>query len=227
MSVRLVDFVPGNNKPGIEEVQRRIDNDCMMGCTPDVAALRYAGPQKVFLWDDTQDMMRWNKLNLDLPKDIKTVGFQAWTQHELMPMMKRGGSCQYKALLPLGPSWRSQIKAHEVGSFMSMQTAPIKGKVVSMSLKGITNLDRYYVNGLIFDRIKMPIVTLERSTQKVESCWMYVNKLTSIAKYDPHEQKYMLGSYFDPIPFEKQGGKWDYPDTVFYLDDRTKEVSTA
>ena len=184
----------------------------MAGCTPDLPRLRFQGPQQVFLWDQMQNLEHWAKMRLAIPKDIMTTQFNARTQQEFVPALRASGSARFEAFLPMG-DWRNQLEPYEAGALFSMGKAAIKGKVVSVGVKGMQAFDEYYVNGMIFDRIKLPISSPRHGGgEYVQSCWVYVNKLASIAKYDPHANNYKFGTYFDPVPFNKVAGEWVFPD---------------
>lgn len=231
MPIALLDFKPHlavtEEKP-MRTVWSRIEDDAQYGSTPDLPKLRYAGPQHVFLWDHTKEATFWDRCDdIDYPNDIRCELYEGYTQNNLLPFRN---ICNfqgtYKTYLPLAPTWPSQMRAVDVGAFTSVTPKPLAGKIVSCSLRAIRFFDNYYCNGLVFDRVKMPIRHSMNST--VSSAWVYVNKLSSVFKYDPHEQKYKSSFDIDPVPLpcEAIGDVqcFKYSSTIMYQTERELAV---
>lgn len=206
MSVKLLDFVPPPSTASQAPVPANVDGitrvkgDSLYTCTPDMPRLRFAGPQYVFLWDDLTNMNGWHKMGLDRPKDVRVDLFLAFTQKEYMPMKNLlAGRDQARCYLPLDKSWPNKVRGVEVESFKSLTPKKIAGKLVSCGLKAMMAFDQYYCNTVLFDRVKLPIENPSKKT--VHSAWVYVNRLSQICKFDPHEMEYRFGSNQDMIPF--------------------------
>ncbi len=211
MSVSLLDFdpTPLNTELPPPDVKEMVRQDSWYNCTPDMTTLRYAGPQYVFLWDELQNVERWSLHLLDQPEDIRCDLFIAFTKDSWLPFKNLlGQKDQARSHLILDNKWPRKVRDVDAGAFTSLTPKPVSGKLVSCSLKAIRTFDLHYCNTVLFDRIKMPIVNPARGN--VVQAWVYVNKLSQVCKYDPHEMKYKFDSTQDMVPFP-----------VSYLHDRS------
>lgn len=84
------------------------------------------------------------------------------------------------------------------------------GRLVSMSLEGIRQLDAFYGNTASHTRQLVPIRKSRSENGDVVMAWCYFTNISTISKYDPHDKVYKLASGITPkrIPtLDIYGGK--------------------
>lgn len=199
--MKLLEFKPDTQeKPQGLSALDMVSDDMKYGLTPDMPVLRFSGPQRVFVWDECRDLAMWHSMKLSTTEDIMTDVYQAYTKFKFLPFSNESGSKhEYKHFLPIEKEWYKKVDGAGPTHLATYPPRSVYGKIILTSLKTIVTLDQYFGNGIIFHRVKMPIV--HAVSGKEEYCWVYVNKINSLTKFDPHKNKSVLGETIKPTPF--------------------------
>lgn len=202
----LVNFDP--NRPEAKEksfksldIEDKMLIDLQWNFTPDLPALRFQGPQLVFLWDDLSlGFALQDRMGLRMPEDQRIESVSAQTVTHYLPIKNSvDTSSEYKYRLPAMADWRPMVEDFQAAS-VSGPVLPVAGRVFSVGLKAITTLDNYYCNTLAMHRRKISVMSHTKGS--IVQAWTYLTKLTDVCKYDPHKQKHRFSHTFDPQPVE-------------------------
>lgn len=175
--------------------------------TPDLSTLRYAGTQRVFLWDDLQDPIAlYNELLMSLESDdYKFIYPKAVTKDKFLPFynladtdtMRYAGVCleetadlQYIVNLP------AHCEAEE---------KPMVGKIAEVSLRALQELDEYYDNEYNYSRVEIEVFPY-RSAAKTIKVWVYLNDLQDVAEWSEAKQEWIVAPHIDVTPFVEVDG---------------------
>lgn len=190
-----------------KQLDTLLDNNIYLSDTPDIAALRYAGDQYVFIWDTMKHLHCMEALGLRQAVDFKCTAYHATTVEKFTPFkFNKADNQKADHFLPVIPDWPRLVS--------DGQTAGIKkpehvcGKIYHVNLRALQKIDRYYQNNCITKRIKLKVFyTSAMIEQESTPVWAYVCGVNSFSKYNPHTQKYnFVGNLPLPIPVTYAGG---------------------
>lgn len=168
-----------------------VQDDVYFSVTPDLPALRYNGPQYVFLWDDMQYFTNLQK-NLDAKVGddyiIRSCG--AFTESRHFPVKNASSSVNtYGYYVTQSCNWRSNLSTSLKNKLPGIPL-PIKGRLYQFNLNGLRRLDLSYFNTIDFVRRKVPINNMEAGVSSQVYAWMYFSVDTTFLEYDPHLKVY-------------------------------------
>lgn len=184
--------------------------DIQHGCTPDLPALRY-GPSKipVFLYDDMKSSVvaRSTLFEIEVGKDWFTLCNFASTVDKYTPWYSLKTSDEYEAYCLEEPV---DAVYTDVEDYCMSDPLPILGKVVNVSLHGLEELDYYYDNLQVFERVKIKVLPSLTSKTPIE-VFAYFSRLEGISDWDEEEKKFKVSPKIDLTPFRtttKVGGDY-------------------
>lgn len=205
--VKLLEFkhkaTPPLQAPDVV-VENMLMEDAWMGATPDLTRLRYKGPQFVFMWDKCRDTDWLDRQGLKKNRDYLIETWNAVTQREYLPFENPSSNNRnYGAYLPRTINWWKVFgKTDEDNPILqelaNTEPSPVAGRIFSMGLEAIRQLDAYYGNGATHIRSLVPVHTGRTESSDVMMCWVYFTNIQAISKYDPHEKIYKLSSGITP-----------------------------
>lgn len=197
---KLLDF-PAQERANTKkqkEIQQYVDEDALYGFTPDMPHLRYKGPQMVFLWDEMKSYEAMRELDLVGAYDFEIASFTAYTANHYIPFENNLTSDKgFKHYMFRTVNWPDQVEDDQLEGF-TVKALPVAGRLFKCSLEAIAALDGHYCNGHVFQRSKMTIRKSASENSETTVVWAYSNRLSSICKYDPHENKYDFGTHIRP-----------------------------
>ena len=175
-----------------EDVKDCLDQDRWCGLTPDMPELRFKGPQLVFLWDQNKDRQFFDDNHLERGKDYVIKHWNAHTVRSYIPFRNNSGAIGTLPFYAMkSVNWPDLMVEDQVSQLLR-DPMQISGRVMSVSLKALIELDQYYSNGFATTRHRIPVTTGMQTNTPDVSCWMYFSSLRSLCKYDPHSQKYSM-----------------------------------
>lgn len=209
--MRLLDFKPnainGTTDSTVtnnirRELEDMVHQDISFNLTPDLPALRYAGPQLVFIWDGFKDPTTWGGRlgKLKNTKDYEVVEFAAITKDKYVPFRNRiqpGHDPQFFCDTMEG--WWEMC---EDGPIASVDLTPrqLSGKLLRVGVKGMSALDRAMSNTIRCHRMLVDVwPDHKRGPNHSRKAWMYVNQTEDFATYDPHRQRYVFNPGVQPM----------------------------
>jgi len=138
--------------------------------TPDAPELRYNGSIPVLLNGELAETNVFRNLaernKLALYNDWTTISFRAFTSDKYCAFKNRGGLLDEVQVPDFVFPYYDDIVLKG-----GLTPRPIRGKLISCSLKTLMLLDSKFYNSVIYDRVK---VKIENSPSGVDSAWMYI-----------------------------------------------------
>lgn len=185
-------------------IQDAIEEDVWMGLTPDLAALRYKGPQLVFLWDNTRYTEWFEDEDLEKGVDYQVNFWNAQTKYQYLPITNGNVTkSNYPYYLHKTANWMDRVETTAVQKIVTKEPAPVGGRIYTVGIKAISALDEHYGNGFTHQRRLVPVRSIKSVENSVKECWVYFANYEAFGKYDPHEKKFMSthGIDFQPTRF--------------------------
>lgn len=153
--------------------------------TGDLPYLRYEGPIPVFLYGSMSgynrihDFMKQHNLVENI--DLHTETLMAVTQNPFVYFRNNSA----KEAMKIYPDFM----VHKDVEFedLDMTKRKVRGKLVTMSLRGIMAMDRYYYNGSRFKRVRIPLQQ-DRNNKEFKHAYTYIvnpSTLTDNVKEQP------------------------------------------
>jgi len=195
MTIKLLEFDPSTADQNSTHVQRLIEEDVWMSCTPDMPALRYAGNIPVFIWDELGLYKGFSKLGVD-SDDYYFAFHEAYTKDAMLPFYQRDEknyASPFRNVLPSSPTWNKSLKD---GSCVHLKARPVKGKIAHVNLFTLRLLDMKMNNTISHIRRK---TTFTLPDGKTTQAWIYTMPTHIFTKYDPHANTYTLVDGFKPV----------------------------
>lgn len=165
---------------------KKIKDCSFQNLTPDLPLLRYGGPIPVFLWGKYADF-QWlfnemQKKGCKSQEDYTTRDHSSRTTASYVLLdnnnyHKEGGG--YKQYVPR--SWDTLAKS---GNF-DLTSAPLCGRLLTVSVKGMQALDDIFNNTITFRRHKIAV-----DNKEYPIAWSYFTPQENLMKYDPHGNTY-------------------------------------
>jgi hypothetical protein len=191
---KLLDYRPEVDS---RSLIKTVMEDVWFNHTPDVAQLRYAGPQYVFVWDHMQDSGAREKLGISSKTDCRVDYWSATTVRQYVPFVNSNPDADPKEnsvyFAPTTAMWTNSF------GIQGSQPRPLVGRLVKCGLNAMRKLDQYYGNGYLTNRrIESVYTTGERDNDKMVDAWVYVTGVDQIGKYDPHNQTWVLKHNINP-----------------------------
>ena len=199
---KLLDFVPPSASSK-DRLLSLLTHDVCYSCTPDLAKLRYAGPQQVFIWDDMKSTLKMNhELEVQQDYDYEVVNYSVHTKDEYVPFENINSyGKEFKFYLPKQKTWRAAMKG--VSGVHDIMSAPVQGRLLQCNLRTLSRLDEYYLNGTAFTRVLAPVVHWNAAARVTSWVWMYANTVDQLGKYDYHEKTHNLYAGITPRPVRR------------------------
>ena len=191
MPVPLLTFDPTKGNDKRSPAHKLLEEDVWMGLTPDLPVFRFRESIPVFIWDD---LYQWNGLKTrGIPDDeYEVTDVEAFTVDKMLPFFQkeRSNSSVMRNVLPQSPTWNKSLGENPI----NVVPRVIRGKIINVSLYGLTLLDVLYNNTISHTRQEA------RFTVQGEErlAFMYTMPTRCFTKYDPHENSYSLISGFNP-----------------------------
>lgn len=185
----------------IKTIKNYIDADVSYNFTPDLPRLRYYGSGiPVFLWDDLKDFksLQFALGSLDLSACYESRFFQAITAQNYVPwynMDESQGSYPAYCLEEF-----EDIDFLGLPEYTKGDPLPMKGKLVSVSLQALQELDCYYENNHIFERTLITVYPSQWNKQPMQA-YTWLNNVDNLSTFDGKTQEYVLDENIDPTPF--------------------------
>lgn len=205
--VKLLEFKSNQTPPNTSQsdivVENMLMEDVWMGMTPDQTRLRYKGPQYVFMWDACRDTDWLESHGIKRNRDYVIESWNAMTERRFLPFENgTPNNRNFSAYLPRTVNWyKIYGEDNEVAKKLkTLEPHQVAGRIISMSLEGLRQLDAYYGNTASHTRELIPVFQSRVSTAQKIMCWAYMSNIRSISKYDPHKKKYEMASGIDVKP---------------------------
>lgn len=179
--------------------------------TPDLPSLRYfGGAIPVFLWDGMQDYMtlKENLRHLTHPNSFEIRYPKAVTCRKFVPWYNMKLSTQHFASYCLEEP--EDIDFLSVPEYTKGEPKALKGKVVYVTLEILCELDGYFENENLFNRVKVDVYpsTLNKNAIKVFT-WM--NDVDQLSEFNLTTNEYEISDGIDPVLFrEDDDGTYAY-----------------
>jgi hypothetical protein len=187
-----------------------IDNDVYYGCTDDMAELRYAGPQHVFLWNDSKFTQTLEKLDLVEDEDWTILHWTACTKSWYVPFERLGFKATLGAnqFLFRAVNWKDSF-SYKQTKYLKSEGLPVEGRILKCSLKALKELDEYHYNGVHHDRVKTKLTVGVGANAYDVTAWVYFTNRDQLTKYNPHSKEYELhGKHHRCVNIPKVHGKY-------------------
>jgi len=192
-------------------IATKIQEDVSWCATPDLPALRYAGPQLVFLWDEMKfnDTLNWNQLSEG--ENFIISSYDAMTDQSYLPFTQAGYH-PYKGPTRFcfrNTNWVNSWQEDEVKHF-NVDPLPLSGRVLSVGLEGMIAFDDYYGNDGLCRRSLIDVID---DDGKFAKAWFYFGLHSVVGKFDPHAMKYKLRNGKAIVNLPQSQGLWTIPST--------------
>ena len=181
------------------DLKQELEYDIQMNFTPDLTSLRYYGAGiPVFLYDELSDYSNLASA-LDnckpLSSNFTTTEFSAMTMDKYVPFKNVSDNQGYY------DTYMLQTVKHLSRLYSgTVELRRVKGKLITMSLDALQDIDRYYTNGISYNRKVISIKPNERS-KVVYKVFAYFADVDMITKYDPHKKEYKLLNGMELSPY--------------------------
>lgn len=161
-------------------MKKMIELDIKHGYTPDISELRYCGTRglKIFLWDDLKDfniLQSLTTFNTILSEHYQSEYYLANTVDKV--------KAYYNLKAPYaGVIFDADADHPELDDYMKTEPRSILGKIVTVSLQLLTELDCYYENGGLsscFRRKKIKVYPSPYKKTPVEA-WTWFSPIDSV-----------------------------------------------
>ena len=171
-----------------QSLELRLKYDRTHNLTPDQPRLRFGGPIKVFLYGrytvykDHREIFEMDDCHVDT--DWKVENHWCRTKDAFVLFDNKSFNSKsdgYPQYVPETTAFLGKCTKH-------LTSAPLTGKMLSVSLRGLQALDNYYGNTICFNRKKVELMS-------GSSAWMYVAPERTLVKYNPHTSEYSVQSH--------------------------------
>lgn len=178
--------------------------------TPDLPKLRYLGQGvPVFLWDVCQftDSLGMILGGMEEGKDYRVTYPRAYTSRSYIPWYNIDHTSA------TFPSYMLEEPADcdflQLPDYSIAKPLPVQGRVLSLSLRAIRELDFHYDNTGTFERTKIKVKPYTSSSFEYE-CYAYLNDTDSLSEFDLKDNEYKLQEGIDLTPFSDTGDIFYY-----------------
>lgn len=146
-------------------------------CTPDIATLRFRSERfKVFLYDELQDLKKiFDLCNVTTPSIFNKKSQVAVTEEEFHAFH----NTDYSTFAYDCYMYSEGIDFSEVETTGECPAKKIMGSIVEVDLNGLIALDKYYYNGVTYQREEVKVKTSPSSVFKADTCFTYVSQPTA------------------------------------------------
>ena len=194
---------------GAAAIADALESDVWMSLTTDTPALRYNGPQYVFLWDHTRFTEWFEDEDLEKGVDYQVSFWNACTKHSFLPIKNNNVTkSNYPYYLHKTVNWYDRVEQGVTDKFRGAEPAPVVGRIFTVGLAALHKLDEFYSNGYTHRRVRTPVRSIMSVENSIKDCWIYFTTYDAFGKYDPHTSQYKSthGIEFDTVA--KQGDKY-------------------
>ena len=185
-------------------IVEHIETTCLEMFTHDLPALRYeTGPYSCFVYQPHGVLFR-RLSSIVKPENIKMyidrTNYQTADNYTVLRNMsnnKSVGSTEFYVF---------DGKENFANTTLEQRSPmPVFGHIVDMSLDTLIAYDKIQQNGYKSLRTKVKVHPRHNPHNTME-CYMYLNTMNDVAKYDPHEAKYKFKHNFSFFHVNKQNG---------------------
>lgn len=191
-------------------IKKWIDIDLNSNWTPDLPTLRYSGGGiPVFLWDDLQHYTTLKStlsgetplhtLHMKHPDALTVRNYTPWYNLEI-------NENSYTSYCLEEPEDVDFLPLEEYTSTVPKQ---IRGKVYSVSLTALQDIDAYYENETNFDRVRLKVYPSKFSKVAIE-CFTWFNSVDQITAFDLNKNEYLMREEIDPVAFREDDDVYAY-----------------
>lgn len=190
-------------------IAKTIDIDIKYGCTPDLPSLRYHGRNGiyVFLWDDMTTLANVQAVtnSSQIFDEYRSEYSEAITVDPYM--------CWYNLKAPYAAHMLNDpdaIPFLDLEAYQEGELLPVKGKLVTVSLDLLQELDMYYNNGVDFTRVRLDVYPTVYATTKM-NVFTWMNSIDQLGAWNKDVNHYKLKDTIDITPMNigtKNGKKF-------------------
>lgn len=191
-------------------LKKSLDLDIKWCRTPDLPSLRYYGRVgiPIFLWDDMADFTNLQAVTShnSIVDHYRSDYYNAITVDNFM--------CWYNLKAPYAAHMVADLEALpflDLEEYQEGEVLPVTGKLVTVSLDLLQELDMYYENGVNFTRTRVDVHPTPFATTKM-NVFTWVNTIDQLGAWDHAKQNYKLNDDVDiaPMNTNNRNGKTFY-----------------
>ena len=202
---------PSNIEYAFQSLGERVDWAKCFKYSPDTYRLRYAGPQRVFLWGDMQLASVFNpqleRFGIKPSENFYTQTALAETKIRFVQMKNISEERNKYFMLEEVLCFDNTLVKSKLGDDKP-EALPLRGRVIECDLKTILALDRYFSN---CDKVKRMPITVVNTSEEEYRAWCYINKAHLLfTNSSNNDELFSKGVFLRKYPVTRRGDKKFY-----------------